>query len=523
MALAAFGAGLEDVPRPALDVYEPGVRDALAAGLETFDAGLASAEDNVGRAEAWGGLGMLYQAHHLQSLAAACYTNAAALAPEDFRWHYLAGFVQQELGHWDAALRRYDRAAELSSEYPTLFLRRAEARLQLGDLDGAQAGFAAALRQRPDDAAALAGMGRVAVARGDDQAAVRYLGAALQAEPAATRLHHPLGLAFRRTGNVERARYHLERRGRTDVQLADPLLAQVGRLSHSSQIYLEQGYAAVRAGRIEEGVDAFRRAVAVSPDDPAARVSLGQGLTLAGRPAAAVEQFDAALALDPGHGAANYRRGQAFERAGNDDAARAAYARALERDPNYREARLLLADALMRAGSYGDAAAHYSRLAEAPEQRPFFLYRQGLARLAAGDCQQAMRALEAADAAGPGSGEIMLALARAWATCPDAGEERRARALDYAAQLLAARGSADDAETYAMAAAVAGREEEAVDLQSRLVAAAERRGDRAVIERLAANLEAYAAGRGATSAWPADAAVFHPPRLESGPEGGGDR
>lgn len=384
------------------------------------------------------------------------------------------------------------------------------------DFDAATKDFEGVLAVRSGQAAALAGLGQTALQQQRYETAIRHLGAALAAEPTADRLHHPLAMAYRHEGDVAAARRHLARQGRTPPSIADPLLADMASRSRSAQYYLERGYAASRGGRFERAVEEFRRAVAYSPDDPAARVSLGQGLLEIGQVDAALAEFEAALAVAPEHVAARYRRGTVRESRGDDAGAVEDYVTALASDPDYLQARLRLADAMMRLGRYEEAARVYASADVPGDQNTYFAYRQALAWLATGDCARAIELLEQARVELPGSGEILQALARSYAACPGLDPDRVAASERLAQQLYEARPDFDHAETLAMAAAANGHWQRAVELQMRLLRAATEATDPAVERRARVLLEGYRSRRPAATPWPADHPVFRPEPLDAG-------
>lgn len=504
-------------PSPDLELFEPGVRGALEEAREGFESAYEGAQDDAGRAAAWGRLGMIYQAHHLQDSARRCYESAVALDADDFRWQYFLAYLHQETGDYERAEVHFARSLEIDPDYLPARLRIGQVRLAGQKTDSAAADFESVLEREPRNAAALAGLGRIALRQRDYGRAVRYLEAALNAEPGADRLYHPLAMAYRQTGRVEQARASLARHGKTDPIVQDPLLADMARLSRSSQMYLEQGYAAARAGRTADAVAAFRKAVQFNPEDAAARVSLGQGLVLSGDDDAALEQFEAALAIEPDHPVARYRRATIAESRGDDGAAVEDYRVALEGDPGYLQAQIRLGDALMRLDRYEEAARAYAAIETSGEGRAMFVYRQGVALLAAGDCSRGIRALESARALKPDSGEIFQALARAYAACPGIPDGQRQEAFDLARQLFEARPDQAHAETLAMAAAAAGRQATAVDVQSRLVELSAARPD-PFLEWRRQQLDRYRAGQGPSAAWPAGHPVFRPARLGAGPQ-----
>lgn len=513
------GAGLGSAPEPpapALDDFEPGVRQGLDEGLTAFRS-RAAAGDAESLGLAWGELGMVYQAHHLQTLARQCYLQAVQHQPEVFRWHYLLAYLYQETGEYESALRSYDRALHIDGAYMPARLRRGQVRLDRGEPEAARADFEAVLAARPNQPAALAGLGEIALNARDYAAAIKYLEQALAADPGADRLRHPLAMAYRQAGQIEQARRNLAEKGDTDPAIADPVLAEMAALSRSAQYYLERGYAAARAGREAESLEEFRRAVEYNPDDLAARVSLGQGLLQSGQRDAALAQFERALEIDPDYGPARYRRGTIREESGDDAGAVEDFRAALDADPGYLLAGLRLGHALMREGRYVEAAAAYDSVTPPPDQAAIFAYRAGLAALAAGDCPRALGRLEDALAAQPGSGEVMQALARGYASCPGMEPDRLELAAEYAATIYRARPDYDHAEALAMAAAANGRWQQALQIQNRLVqVAGEGDGPRA---RRARNLlEAYRQRRPATEAWPPEHRVYRPAAAGAGRE-----
>lgn len=514
-ATTAAAASRPELDRLELDRFEPGVRAVLEEGLARFDADSAAAEP-AARADAWGRLGMLYQAHHLQDLAETCYGEAVALDGSSFRWWYFLGFVRQERGAFADAEAAYDRALTIDGRRPIALLRRGQVRAELRRSGPAASDFEAVLALEPENAAALAGLGRLALGERRYEDAIAALGQALAIDPRADRLHYPLAMAYRGSGDLERARTHMARRGDAAVAVRDPLLAEMSALSRSAQIYLEAGYAAARAGRDREAVAQFRKAVEFSPDDPVARLGLGQGLVLLRDYEGAERAFDRAVALAPEDPVARYRRGTLYALTGRDEAAVADLAQATAADPDKLQAGLRLADALMRLGRYSEAALAYQRLSPPPEAAALIRYREGLARLAAGDCGPAAGLFDEALASQPGSGEVMQAIARVDASCADRGPERRARALELARELFAARRDAGHAETLAMAAAANGAFEQAVGLQTQVLAAAGEDAAAAAWHREL--LGRYREGRPAEQAWPPGHPVFRPAAGTAGPD-----
>ena len=153
LAPTLAGAATPTPPRPAMSTFEPGVQAALESALRQFDSQAGAAADERSLGAAWGEVGMVYQAHHLQGLARDCYEQAVVHAPDSFRWRYLLGYLYQETGAYDRALTAYDRALALDPEYSSAQLRRGQVYLALEDYSPAAADFEAVLAARPGQAA----------------------------------------------------------------------------------------------------------------------------------------------------------------------------------------------------------------------------------------------------------------------------------------------------------------------------------------------------------------------------------
>ncbi len=495
----------------ALERFEPGVAEILGDEIARFEA----ARDDAGGsapAAAWGRLGMVYHAHHLRTEALFAYTRAAALAGDEHRWHYYRGVLLAESGDLVAAVDALRTALDLDPDDVATRLHLGNALLSAARTDEAGVVFGEVLTMQPASAAALAGLGRVAMAAGDYADAIERFTAALERQPGADKLHHPLALAYRRSGDTEAARRHLALRGDRDPAFVDPLIAELGGLSRSAQFYLQRGQAALEARNFPAAAADFERAVQYNPSDPAARATLGRVLQELGRDSEALAQLDAALEIAPTHAVANYFKGALLERLGRDPEAAPFYRAALETDPDYAEPRLLLAYGLMRRKQFTAAAEHLSRLAAQRPRNVEVRYRLGLALLAADLCPQARGPLEAALAVNADYGPVLMALARRDAIC--AGDPAlKARALSMAERLYDARPGYDTAGTLAMALAANGRHPEAAERQLEALTFARSAGVPEAMTDADANLAAFRAGRQAGRPWPPDAPVYFPPPL----------
>ena len=85
-------------------------------------------------------------------------------------------------------------------------MRLAEANLERNQTAVARPLFEQALRQNPSSAAALFALGKMAQSEGDPAKAVRYFEEALEAQPTASTVYYALAIAYRKLGQLEKAR-----------------------------------------------------------------------------------------------------------------------------------------------------------------------------------------------------------------------------------------------------------------------------------------------------------------------------
>ncbi|MGD8378217.1 MAG: tetratricopeptide repeat protein [Gammaproteobacteria bacterium] len=507
-------AHLKPVPRPDLSRFEKSVQDVLRNSRQRFDKRKDSLSP-ADLAEAYGRLGILYQAQYLTDVARVCYENAVKLAPDDFRWQYLLAYVAQDGGDLEQAIAGYKKALSIH-EYLPASLRLAKAYLAGNQLDDAQKLFEQVLQAHPENVAALAGMGRVALSRHDYPAAIKNLTEALKRDPKADQLHYPLALAYRQSGNIDKARAEMSKRGQTEPAMQDPLLGTVASFAHSAQYFFDLGLSLARKGDYEKAAEKFEKALELNPQEVHTHVAAAQAYMQLGKLGAAEKHLQTALRLSPDSGPANYAMGRLAEARGDDKAAAGYYRAALKSDAGNIQARYLLGNALMRAGEYAGAAEQYHALADGAQgdDKAFFLYHEGLARLGAGHCGEGLTLFETAHRMQPNDGTLGMALARTESTCASASRAQRQEALQLAEAIHAARENADTLATLAMAQAANGKFDDAVATQNQAVFAAIA-ARHSLPAQMRNNLQRYQKGQAAERAFSADAGVLRPAPLKA--------
>ena len=354
------------VNHPDLSQLENDVRNQITSQQNALAAAVKDpASSNARLSEAYGAMGELYHAYSLTAPARECYMNANLLAPQDYRWIYLLGKLDQLEGRVDVAIRRFRAVASLRPELVAAQVNLGNIYLELNRLDDAEQSFSAALAIEKQNPAAHYGLGQVALSRRRYADAVTQFEKALEMAPAANRIHYALAMAYRGLQNPEKAKMHLAEQGPVGVRVADPLMDRLADLVQSARIYLIRGKQALEAGRYEEAAAEFRKAIAANPQSVPAHVNLGATLTQLGDLKGAAEEFEKTLLIDPNNTNAHYNLAFLLATDNNHERAIIHLKAVLSINPNDLGARLLLVQQLSKLKRCDEAAEWQQKLIEA--------------------------------------------------------------------------------------------------------------------------------------------------------------
>ena len=121
------------------------------------------------------------------------------------------------------------------------------------------------------------------------------------------------------------------------------------------------GLALASRGTVGPAVMEYNRALAIDPENAAARLNLGVAYLQMNLPEKAVEQYRLALALRPDYAEAYYNLGVAYARLGQKDKSAAYYRKTLSIDPRYARAHNNLAVYYYDRGEFAKAVGHADR------------------------------------------------------------------------------------------------------------------------------------------------------------------
>jgi tetratricopeptide (TPR) repeat protein len=400
-------------PEVQAEGLDPSVAEAIAKARQRV-------LDEPRSAAAWGDLGKLLLAHNFNPEADACFAEAERLDPEDGRWPYYRGHL--------AAVRDPDGGAEhfrraVAGRHPNPVyatvarLRLAEALLARREFAEADKLFAAEAGKDASGARALYGLGLVAVARNDPDAAARHLAAAA-ATPFAHRKASALlaPLARQKGDTAAAAKYEQEAtRPPPDRGWPDPFFAEVNKLRIGQQTELREVNELVRQGHLPEAARRLAALVRDYPNEWSYHAS-GEVYIRMGDYPQAQEVLRACLGLDPGNPQAHhllavalFLEGETHRTQGSPDRARELFRQAAEhakqateRKPDFASAYTFRGRALVYLGEHAEAIASLRKAVECrPEVADSHLY-LGEALAAAGRLDEARAELTTAEQlAGP--------------------------------------------------------------------------------------------------------------------------
>lgn len=120
---------------------------------------------------------------------------------------------------------------------------------------------------------------------GEHDAALRYLGEAIEMDPSYSEYHNDRGSIYLKLGRLHEA----EADYRRAIEMSAPY----------PEVWFNLGQCLLRAGRAGEAEAAYERAVDLDPARPQAWAALAGLRRAAGRPDAALDAYDTAVAADP--------------------------------------------------------------------------------------------------------------------------------------------------------------------------------------------------------------------------------
>jgi len=503
---------LQPVPEVNLDDLSPAIVSIITQAQVNLDEVEKNEPDPRALAGAYGQLGDALLVHGLVGAAQVAYENAQTLQPERLDWPYLRSVIALEQGSPDQALTFLNEALRLDPWDRASLMRRGRLLAELGELSAAQRDFERAQQLDPDSAAALGGLGEVALQQQDFQTAINFLEQALERQPTATRLYQPLGLAYRGAGLMDQARSVMGDVGDRDVAFLDPVLDRVREFSRSPQFYQEAALDAADQGDLVGARALLVQALTLAPNDPLIVTNYGEVLAIEGLLPEAREAFLQLIELQPNEADAWFYLAQTEELVGRLSAATVAYQRLLELEPQDPRGLEGLAFVELANAEFEDAQAAFRALAqgandEAAQYR--LRYWQAVSLMGLERFDAAEQVLRSLDAQSDGTDDdVGMALIRLQASGQVGSDDALANALARAEEMYEATPNIETAATLAMVHARLDNFFDAQDYQAQAMFEALREGQLEARPDLKEEMDWYRQEQPATRPFGRDHPIF---------------
>ncbi|MDC8013506.1 tetratricopeptide repeat protein [Tahibacter soli] len=525
LSLAATAAcaesALKPLPEPNLGQIDKAQAEQLTKNRADFEK---ARKDLIGPplAQAYAMMASSYYAAGFPDIAAIALDNAVVVVPEDGRWIYLQGVLANARKQQAAARDYFERAFLVDKSYLPIRIALATALIEQGNLDRA--------RQITDDgvkdfgsAAKLHAMrAEIALKQKRYADALSASNEALKLDPDATSVYALQADAYQAQGNASAAQAARAKAGNTPPVMGDPLAqgflgggAQTAAPDESNPIVRASRHIAAR--QYDEARKELDAALKQAPGDIGVLGLYARTEALAGNRSAAASRAAEALRAAPNDAQAFLTRGVVNETAGDEEAARRDYESAIRADPNAAEARLLLGNYLMRKAQYGQAVEQYRQILVIDPQR-FEVYGHIVgAQVANGRCAESLKELNDGMRGNQRQGFLAQVFVRVASTCPAANDTERSLALDIGRKLYVQRPMPQVTEAFALAAAAAGKFDDAVQLQGGAIFAAVRDGGTPASAPFQEFFKQFQAKQKPERPWPSTSPFFKPERLQPAP------
>jgi tetratricopeptide (TPR) repeat protein len=314
---------------------------------------------------AWGRLGLVLVAHHIDTEACLCFAQAEKLDPRNPRWPYLQAMLLS-LEDSDQAIRKLQRTTELcNSESVVPRLRLGEALLAQGRLEAAENEIRKVLRRDDSNVRAHLDLARVAFQRDRADECRNEVSRALHDMHTRKAAHQLLAEIELHRGNRGAAVDALRMATSLpdDETWPDPFLADLARLRTGREAAIERAQQLLGQERYSEAAAVLQATVENYPDAHYAWLLLGRALGGLGRIADAERALRTSLRLQCDSSETHFQLGAILFVQSDLAGASAAFRRAVELRPDFAQAHYMLGQCRLQTGDENGAIEEFRTVA----------------------------------------------------------------------------------------------------------------------------------------------------------------
>jgi tetratricopeptide (TPR) repeat protein len=280
------------------------------------------------------------------------FTAALEMEARDSSAEFGLAEAYRRKGMFAEAAASLDKVEAADASFPGLQLERGRLAEAKGDMEGAIAGYRAALAEAPNDVALTSRLGAALVLKGELAEAETLLREVLKVQPYSPEAEHYMGRIAHQRGQIEDARLAFERAARLDPE--------------NAMYHAYVGWAALDSNEM--------------------RVAL--------------RELETALKLDQSYGDAYWLRARIRIHAGVVRDALADLERALELNPNRIEAWAAMGECHYQLGQVREAVGDLEKAVAGKPEKAYWWYRLGRLQLDEGMKQKALTSLNTATSLG---------------------------------------------------------------------------------------------------------------------------
>ena len=290
--------------------------------------------------------------------------------------------LSQEGGSTVGALERFQAAVGLDPNYAAPHYRIAQLTHRLGDVDGAEKAYRAALRADIDHRDARYELGMLLIALDRKSEAMTELEQALKQAPEDPKMQTALSSIW---FDQQQANFN---------QMADALRQAIAASPDELGLYVQLGDIYEKLGRLPDARDQYKIALQKSATHADAAYKLGIAERRMQNYKEAIKWLNVAVENNSSEKRAAYYLGQLLSSEGDLERAASAYKKAAEIEPNHSPTYLESGDVLARLGKHQDALLAYNKYANINKHEALPHLHIGRQYLAMGLEKQAMTAFE---------------------------------------------------------------------------------------------------------------------------------
>lgn len=488
-------AGLAPVHFPDVSDVEDAVRKQINGLQERLSERAKPDTPTADLSSAYGDLARVYHSYSFLEPAKECYENASKLSPEEFRWIYMLGKIAEQETRFSEAAALYKKALGLNPSYTAALVNLGNVYFELDSIEESENSFEKAISTSENDPAAIYGLGRIAFEQKNYSKAAEKFSRVLELVPGANRVHYSLALAYRGLGEVEKAKFHLDKQGIVGIRPADPLFDSLDANLKGVRLRLVNGKLAFQAKRYNEAETEFREALQLEPENTSALVNLGATLTQLGKGSEAINLFAKALSIEPTNTNARYNLAYLLLLKRDYLQAIGHYKIVLKENPKDVESRFRLGTALHRADLLREAASELVTVYNSEPDKESVILELSSVFTKIGEHTKAKELLIRSYQVDSTRGRTIAALSLLLASSPDRSLREGEKALTLSQLLFKSTGLLDHAVTVALSLAELGRCDEAESMTRDIINKAKTAGNQALATRLENILPRFVKGQ----------------------------